>query len=52
MRILQHLCDECNSGFTLKYNEEIVESDPLHCPFCGTYILELEDKDDDDDEDE
>jgi uncharacterized protein with PIN domain len=38
MKTLRHLCDECNSEFTLKYDEEIVESDPLHCPFCGTYI--------------
>jgi len=50
MRTLHHLCDECNSEFTLKYDEEIVESDPLHCPFCGTYILELEENDDDEDE--
>ena len=50
MRTLRHLCDECNSEFTLKYDEEIVESDPIHCPFCATYLLELEENDDDEDE--
>ena len=51
MATLHHICNECSSEFTLKYNEEQTESDPIHCPFCGEYLLEAEEfQDDDDDE--
>ena len=50
MATLHHICDECSSEFTLKYNEEQTESDPIHCPFCGEYIYEDMDNVEDEDE--
>ena len=49
MATIHHTCDDCNSEFTIKYNEEVCESDPLHCPFCSSYILEMDNCDDEED---
>ena len=50
MATLNHTCDNCESEFTLKYNEDLCEDDPIYCPFCSSYILldsnELQDDDD------
>jgi predicted nucleic acid-binding Zn-ribbon protein len=50
MRI-QHECTACGSEFAISYNEMNTESDPLHCPFCGEFLLlddeSFEDNDDD-----
>jgi DNA-directed RNA polymerase subunit RPC12/RpoP len=48
MAALHHICDECGSEFTLKYDETLVEDDPQLCPFCGEYILELDEIEDED----
>jgi DNA-directed RNA polymerase subunit RPC12/RpoP len=50
MAVLHHICNECSSEFTLKYNEEQTESDPQNCPFCGEYIYEDMDTIEDEDE--
>ena len=50
MATLNHTCDNCESEFTLKYNEDLCEDDRIYCPFCSSYILlesnELQDDDD------
>ena len=43
MASLHHICSECSSEFTIKYDDEQTESDPIHCPFCGEYLIEAED---------
>lgn len=44
MITLHHECSACSSEFTINYNEMSTESDPIHCPFCGEYLI-LEDQD-------
>lgn len=39
MASLHHICDSCDSEFTIKYNEDACEDDPIYCPFCSEYIL-------------
>ncbi len=39
MTTLNHVCDSCESEFTLTYNEELCDDDPIYCPFCSEYIL-------------
>lgn len=39
MTTLNHVCDNCESEFTLRYNEELCDDDPIYCPFCSEYIL-------------
>ena len=39
MATLNHTCDNCESEFTIKYNEELCDDDPIYCPFCSEYIL-------------
>lgn len=40
MSKLQHTCDECDSKFTLHYDENLCEDDPTYCPFCASYLLD------------
>ena len=55
MRI-NHECTACGSESTISYNEMQTETDPIHCPFCGEFLLLDDDSFDDedlhDDEDE
>lgn len=37
---LTHICDDCDSEYTIRYDAEKCESDPQMCPFCGSYILD------------
>ena len=39
MSTLHHTCDSCDSKFTIKYDENLCEDDPIYCPFCSEYIL-------------
>jgi len=48
MASLHHICESCESEFTIKYNGEQVEDDPQICPFCGEYILESDNIEDED----
>ena len=34
-----HTCSECESEFIISYDENINESDPTYCPFCGEYLF-------------
>jgi hypothetical protein len=49
MMTLNHTCEECDSAFTVKYDDEICEDSPHFCPFCGEMIVETEDVREDDD---
>jgi hypothetical protein len=39
MTRLNHECENCGSQFTIIYDEELCESDPISCPFCQEYLL-------------
>jgi predicted nucleic acid-binding Zn-ribbon protein len=46
MKTIKTTCHACESQFSITYDTEVVEQDPLHCPFCGEYLLEHEEVDD------
>lgn len=48
MNSISHTCDNCDSEFTIKYNEENVADDPHYCPFCAEMIVDVDNLDDDD----
>ena len=48
---LQHECTACGSEFAISYNEMTTESDPIHCPFCGEFLLLDDEHFEDEDED-
>ena len=50
MANLTHKCSDCDSKFTIKYDENQCDDDPIYCPFCSSYIL-LENDELQDDED-
>lgn len=43
MPTLHHICGQCDSEFTIKYNEENTEDSPHFCPFCGEMLIDTED---------
>lgn len=47
---IKHECDNCGTKYTITYNEELSESDPIHCPFCAEFMFTEEDELEDDDE--
>lgn len=46
---LHHTCNECDSEFSIHYNADEVESDPMTCPFCTAYIIDGDTESDEDD---
>lgn len=50
MEAMHHTCDNCDSEFTVKYDEEKVEDTPQFCPFCGELLIDFEKIEDEDDE--
>lgn len=40
MITLKHLCDACDSEFSISYDDMKCEDSPSMCPFCGEYLLE------------
>jgi predicted nucleic acid-binding Zn-ribbon protein len=48
MKSLRHHCSNCDSKFTIGYDELVCEDDPKFCPFCSEYILEDELEQDED----
>lgn len=48
MSKLHHTCNNCDSEFTIRYDQENCESDPVYCPFCAEYILIEPDNDSED----
>lgn len=49
MQTLHQICDNCDSDFTIKYDEESVEDSPQFCPFCGEILIDFEKIEDEDD---
>jgi predicted nucleic acid-binding Zn-ribbon protein len=49
MAILNHTCEECDSTFTIKYDDEVVADAPHFCPFCGEMLIETDEIQRDDD---
>ena len=49
MSTLNHTCEECDSAFTVKYDDEIVADAPHFCPFCGEMLIETDEIQRDDD---
>lgn len=45
MATIKYKCENCESAFAIKYDEELTESDPTWCPFCAEMMFL--DKDDD-----
>jgi DNA replicative helicase MCM subunit Mcm2 (Cdc46/Mcm family) len=44
---VHHTCDNCDSEFTIKYNQDETEDDPSFCPFCGEMLVDFEQIEDD-----
>jgi PHP family Zn ribbon phosphoesterase len=38
MTELEIVCDNCDSQFTLSFNENDVSYHPTNCPFCGDFV--------------
>jgi hypothetical protein len=49
MTVLVHNCENCDNQFKLTYDKDVCDCDPIHCPFCGEYLL-VDESDCDDDE--
>lgn len=42
-KVINSLCDSCDSEFSLTFNENLVmEHDNISCPFCGETIETIE----------
>ena len=42
-KVVSTLCDNCDSEFSLSFNENLVkEHDTISCPFCGENIESVE----------
>lgn len=50
MASVKHTCDNCDSKFTIKYDEEMVPDAPHFCPFCAEMIVDVDNLDEDEDE--
>ena len=50
MATIKHTCENCDNTFTIKYDEEVCESDPIFCPFCAEMLF-LDDESKNEDED-
>lgn len=48
MRELKHECKNCDSTFTITYDELECEDSPKFCPFCAEYISQDELEEDED----
>ena len=48
MASVKHSCDNCDSEFTIKYDEDEVEDNPSFCPFCGEMLIDFERVEDED----
>lgn len=47
MATLKHTCTNCDSTFSVKYDELNTESDPTWCPFCAEMMFFDDDPEDD-----
>ena len=42
MATLQHTCDNCESTFTIKYDDTQAADTPHYCPFCAEMIVDCD----------
>lgn len=40
MVTVKFTCEDCETFFTLKYDENLAEGPPCLCPWCSSYISE------------
>jgi DNA replicative helicase MCM subunit Mcm2 (Cdc46/Mcm family) len=52
MTSITHTCENCDSAFTIKYDEEQTDTDPGFCPFCGEMMIDYDFDDEDKDEED
>jgi len=38
LKTIQYTCETCESSYTIEYDVEGTETDPIYCPFCSNYI--------------
>lgn len=50
MTKITHECENCGSKFSITYDEDECESDPISCPFCQEYLFLDDDEVSEDDE--
>jgi len=48
MASLKHTCDNCESEFTIRYDEEQAADAPHYCPFCAEMIVDVDELNEDD----
>lgn len=48
MAAVHHTCDNCDSEFTIKYDEDEAADSPHFCPFCGEMLIDFEKVEDED----
>jgi hypothetical protein len=48
MASLKHTCDNCESEFTIRYDEEQAADEPHYCPFCAEMIVDVDELNEDD----
>jgi hypothetical protein len=42
MEKMHHKCENCDSEYTIVYDEDKVDDSPKYCGFCGEYIVNEE----------
>jgi hypothetical protein len=50
MASVKHSCDNCDSVFTIKYDEEDIADSIKYCPVCAEMIVDVDELDEDEDE--
>tara|TARA_S200002703_G_C3655446_1_gene201254 strand:- start:290 stop:475 length:186 start_codon:yes stop_codon:yes gene_type:complete len=43
----QKTCSSCETKYTVEWDIEVQDLEPLTCPFCGHEVEELEDEEED-----
>jgi hypothetical protein len=49
MATIKYKCENCESSFSVKYDETVCDSDPSFCPFCAEMMF-LDDESEDDED--
>jgi hypothetical protein len=48
---IKHTCEQCDSQFTIKYDENLTADSPHFCAFCGEMMFDVEQTYDEEDDD-
>lgn len=38
MKSIKFTCEDCETYFTIRFNEDLVDGPPCFCPWCSSYI--------------